>query len=85
MHIAYGDWESYVGKKVRVTRGGTSFVAKVLGLNKNGVRMTGPTTSVAPWIVQLDNGSTRDVVPGQEVVEEFLEKGFFMDRQADRN
>ena len=80
MSIAYGDPEPFVGKNVRVKSGDVVYVAKVIGLAKNTIRATGPTTSVVPWEVQTVDGTRKCVVPGQEEVEEIVEKGFFVDR-----
>ena len=50
--LLHQDWEKYVGKRLRFSKGNEIIEGKVLGLDKSVVAATGPTTVAHPWLVE---------------------------------
>ena len=64
LQLDYSDYPKCVGRRLRIQRGDKPYEGKMIGVDWNAYVMTGPATSVAPWILRLDDGTTRHFIPG---------------------
>jgi hypothetical protein len=69
-NLAHGDYESLIGKKLRIKRRDEVYTGTLLGLGDSRMA-TGPNTSVNPWRLDIDGGKQVDFLPeGREVYDE---------------
>ena len=50
--LHHEDWEKYVGRRLRFSKGDEIIEGKVLGLDKSVVAATGPTAVDHPWLIE---------------------------------
>lgn len=52
--VSDDDWNSYVGRKIRIEKGDQVYVGTVKGLGQSTVAGS-PTTVVRPWALETEN------------------------------
>jgi hypothetical protein len=67
--IVYEDSDFYRGKRMRIEREGEIHRGMMVGIAKNSLIAIGHTQGVKPWVLQLDDGTTRLFIPGPWKVE----------------
>jgi hypothetical protein len=62
--VAYDDHPIYLGKRLRIERRGEVQEGIMAGIAKDAHIAIGPVQSVHPWVLRLDDGTTRLFIPG---------------------
>jgi hypothetical protein len=55
-NLTHGDYESLIGKKLRIKRHDEEYTGTLLGFG-DSIMATGPITTVNPWRLDIGNNS----------------------------
>lgn len=59
----YADYSLYVGKRLRIKNTVDTFEGEMCGLAPNTIVATGPTTTLSPWLLRRNDGTTVAFIP----------------------
>ena len=56
IRLRHQDWEQYVGRRLRFTKGDEIIEGKVIGSDTSVVAATSPETVANPWLIETESG-----------------------------